>query len=212
MVSKIIKTIYILMILMILSSFALADLNETTVSWVVPSAVSHSVGYPGTCDASNFFFVEHDPTIDGVQTKILPKTSAAGDTNCQSAAAGEEAISITNGGNVTLDVNMAITNSLQANVTLKAWHAITAAGAGAGCGTAGLGGYEAVCSATGLPGDDTGLPSVSTCLSIGDSNVQILADIATGDVNYLCFAADFATVAQGTSTNKLQSNAWQSTG
>jgi len=210
MVSKIIKTIYILMTLLILASFTLADLQETTVSWVVPSAVSHSVGYPGGCDAVNFFFVEHDVTIDGTQTKIIPKTTAAGDVNCQTASASGEAMSITNGGNITLDVNMTITSILFTGVTLKAWHAVTAAGAGAGCGTIGLGGWEAGCTATGA--DDSTVPSVSTCLSVGDTNVQLLADLAVGDVNYLCFAADFSSVVQGTNSDTLQSNAFQSAG
>ncbi|MFH1239819.1 MAG: hypothetical protein V1672_01255 [Candidatus Diapherotrites archaeon] len=210
MVSKIIKIIYVLMVLMILGSFVLADLQETTVSWVVPSSVSHSVGYPGGCDTTNFFFVEHDVTIDGTQTKIIPKTTAVGDVNCQTDSAAGEAMSITNAGNVTVDVNMVITSSLFTGVTLKAWHAVTAAGAGAGCGTIGLGGWEAGCTATGA--DDGTVPSVSTCLSVGDTNAQILADLAVGDANYLCFAADFSSVAQGTNTDTLQSNAFVSAG
>lgn len=210
MVSKIIKTIYILMVLMILGSFAFADLKETTITWVVPTSVTHLVGYPGSCDAASFFFVEDDGTIDGTLLKILPTTSAAGDTNCQGSSAGEEAMSITNGGSVILDINMIITDSIKSGVTLKAWHATTSAGSGTGCGTIGLGGWEASCSQAG--GLDSEVPTTTACANVGDSNVQLLADLGIGDVNYLCFAADFAGVTAGSSTNKMQSNAWSSGG
>jgi len=202
MVSKIIKIIYLLMALMILGSFVMAAVSTTTVSWVVPSNISHSVAYGSTCSSSLFYFVETDGTINGDENKIVPKTSVVGDANCQSdSIAG---MTVTNNGSVTIDMNYMITDSLLSGVRFVTWYGST------GCGTFGLGGWEDVCTKTGA--DDLTVPTTIACVSIGDANVQIIADLTSGISQQLCFAADFENVAAGTNTNNLEADSITSAG
>lgn len=206
MVSKIIKTIYILMTLTILGSFTLADFQTTTVTWVVPSAVSHGLSYGALCTGSQFYFVEHDPTINGTQTKILPhsQNTYQSDKNCQNST-DTVAITLDNSGNVTIDANMAFTSTLESGVTFKAW-----LGNSNNCGADGLGGYQDTCAKFG--GDDSDVPTTSECVAIGDSNVQVIADLAAAGDADLCFAADFVGLSQGSVVDTLESSAWASEG
>ena len=188
---------------------AYADTQTTTLSWVVPSSVSHTLTYGGSCSTSAMYFVESNAAagaspVDGNAIKIIPYDAASAGAACQDGSS-KAAIRVTNGGNVYIDVNAQITTTLQAKVVLKDWN-----GDASGCGTSGLGGWEAACSKIG--GTDATVPTSSTCVSIGDTAVQVLADINAGYYGYMCLAADFNGLSAGTTTDTLQTTAWESQG
>lgn len=186
-----------------LSAVVFADTQTTTLSWVIPSSVSHTLSYGGGCSTSAMYFVEDDSSANGTDTMVLPKEgSSVSDANCQSSSVS--AITVNNGGNVIIDVNASITTSLESGVTLKGWLGST------GCGTNGVGGWEASCSNAGS--DDSTVATTSTCVSIGDSSLQVLADVAVSGSSQLCLAADFTGLSEGTTTDTLQTEAAQSSG
>jgi len=78
-------------IIMALTTFLLAAsvyaLNtDITVTFKIPSAISHQVAYRGTCDATHFYFVEKDGTYDGTDTHI--NVSDGSGTYCQNESVG----------------------------------------------------------------------------------------------------------------------------
>lgn len=200
--SRIIKITYLAMAFIVVFSLAFADVDQTTVSWVVPTNIAHTITYANSCSTSAFYFVETDATQDGDMNKIIPANDVAGDNNCQDGSS-LMAMSIKNDGSVTTDVNMSFTSSLQAGVRFIVW-----LGDGTHCGTNGRVGWEDVCTKTGI--SDATVPTTSACTSIGDANKQIIADLTQGTTQGLCFAADFENVAAGTNTDVLESTGWQS--
>ncbi len=172
--------------------------NNTTMTWVVPSNVSHSLTYSGACSSSDFYFVEdqcaQDSDIDGNGSQCVPQTTSAGGTSCQDATTIP--ITITNNGNVGINVDANFTAEFagaDVNIVLKVWMSD-----GPGCGASGLGGYEAPCTITGAT------PVTSTaCRRYNQTNEttaaqRIVSALGAGDTNGMCFSGDFNTsVSQG---------------
>jgi len=196
------KAILVGLALLFVSAMAFADTDDTTLSWVIPASVSHTLSYGGSCSSSAMYFIENDASPDGTDTQLIPYDAASAGSVCQSS--GVAAITITNNGNVTTDVNASVTSTLESGVTLKLWLGSS------GCGASGLGGYEASCSATGMT--DATVPSTSTCVSVGDTTRQVVADLAASGSQQLCLAADFTGLSQGTTTDTFQTNGYQSAG
>ena len=182
---------------------AFANVNTTTLSWTVPSGTTHSLSYHASCGSQTFYFVSYAAN-NGDQNAIFPSNNTSGDTNCQASDAN--ALSVLNAGNVPIDVNLSVVGAFTTGVFLKVWSAT-----GDGCGTEGSGGYEDLCTATGL-GD--GLwPSSTACTNIlggagPDVNKEVIGGLAVGDTNGLCFHADFVSVAVGTNTDDMVSDSF----
>jgi len=199
----------ILFFLIALVSFAFADTQTTTLTWVIPSNVSHTLTYGGNCSTTAMYFSEANAgsgatPIDGTATKIPPYDAESGGAACQDGTS-KAAITVHNAGNVVLDVNAVITTTLETGVTLKAW-----LGNSGNCGTGGMGGWEGTCSKTGA--DDSTVPTTTACVSIGDTTKQVLADVAVSGTAHICLAADFSGMTFGTRTDTLQTSAIQSLG
>jgi hypothetical protein len=190
------------LVLLCLSAMVLADTDETTLSWVIPANVSHTLSYGGSCSSSAMYFIEDDASPDGSDTQLLPYDADSAGSPCQSVSVA--AITISNNGNVTTDVNASVTSTLETGVTLKLWLGSS------GCGASGLGGYEGSCSKSGA--DDSNVPTTAACVSIGDSSKQIVADLAASGSQQLCLAADFSSLSQGTTTDTFQTSGYQSSG
>ena len=172
--------------------------NNTTMTWVVPSNISHSLTYGGACDSSNFYFVEdtctQDSDIDGNGSQCVPQTTSAGGTDCQDATTIP--ITINNNGNVAINVDAnfdAEFAGVDVNIVLKVWMSD-----GPGCGASGLGGYEAPCTISGAT------PVTSTaCRVYNQTNEttagqRLVSALAAGDSNGMCFSGDFnISVSQG---------------
>ncbi|MFH1894959.1 MAG: hypothetical protein ABIJ74_00030 [archaeon] len=165
--------------------------NNTTMTWVVPSNVSHTLTYAGACSTSDFYFVENqctlDSDVDGNGSQCLPQTTSAGGTACQDASTA--AITITNNGNVAINVDGNFTADFagnDVNIVLKVWR-----GTGAGCGTSGLGGWEATCSVTAAGNPVT----TTTCRNYNQFNEttagRLVSALAVSDTNQMCFSGDF---------------------
>jgi len=165
--------------------------NNTTMTWVVPSNVSHTLTYAGACSTSDFYFVEDqctlDSDVDGNGSQCLPQTTSAGGTTCQDASTA--AITITNNGNVPINVDGNFTADfagVDVNIVLKVWM-----GTGAGCGTNGLGGYEQNCSVTAAGNPVT----QTTCRNYNSTNEitagRLVSALPTNDTNQMCFSGDF---------------------
>lgn len=174
----------ILLVALMLMPFALADQDTTTFTWVVPENKAHTIAYGGSCSTSAFYFVEGsagsvDTDIDGNADKILPFDAASGGGACQSDSVAS--MTITNSGNVTIDLNAFFTEmdvNLQAGVFM---------GTGAGCGTAGLAGWESNCTVVGVDSPVT----QSTCRDFNASadigSVMLIDDLPASDTNQLCW-------------------------
>ncbi|MFH1391146.1 MAG: hypothetical protein ABIH20_02425 [Candidatus Diapherotrites archaeon] len=172
-----------------------ATTATTTMTWVVPSAVAHTLSYGGTCSQNNIFFVEDtctiDADVDGNGSQCLPYEAASGGTVCQSASLAP--LTITNTGNVSVDIDANIVgdafDGADLNLVLKVWM-----GDGAGCGASGLGGWEFDCTASN-EGDTTTAVTASTCRNFNQFNEttggRLVNTLLVTDTNTLCISGDF---------------------
>lgn len=187
------------LIISILAIFALlvwADTETTTVTFVIPSEIDHSISYGGSCSSANFYFVENDGSLDGTQARINltsdanPWTSEGASNTCQnSTVAG---ITITNSGSSVINVSMNTSTSLPSGTGLKA--ALADAG------------YEATCSGT---------ATTSTCVDvIYGAAVQVAGDLSaqggTEDVWVWANMSNFNSGVAGSDTETLQSHGYLS--
>ncbi|HZX19987.1 MAG TPA: hypothetical protein VFF13_03160 [archaeon] len=170
--------------------YAATEVN-TTMTWVVPSSVSHTLAYGGACSSSNFFFVEtncvFDSDIDGNGSKCLPYDAASAGSACQ--AAGTAGATVTNNGNVAFNLDGNFTagfSGVDTNLVLKVWM-----GTGSGCGTSGLGGWAQDCTVTVA----TNPVTATTCRNYNVNNEtsagRLVSSLAASDTNQLCFSGDF---------------------
>lgn len=61
-----------------------ADDQTTTVTFVIPSSISHTVFYGQSCSDSAFYFVDEDGTYDGSMAKINVSSDSTANANwCQ---------------------------------------------------------------------------------------------------------------------------------
>ena len=166
--------------------------TDVTMTWVVPSSLSHSIGYGGACNASTFYFVEsncvYDSDIDGNGSKCVPTSDIAGTSDCQDASA-LQAITVQNNGNIAFDLDGNFTAGFagaDVNILLRAWQ-----GNDTHCGTAGLGGWESPCTVTGA----TDPVTTTTCRMYDSVNEtaagRLMTALPAGDTNGLCFSGDF---------------------
>ncbi len=182
--------LYIFVILSSMFVYALTE-NDTTMTWVVPSNVSHSLSYPGSCSSVNFFFVEStcgfDSDTDGNGSRCVPYTTSAGTTACQDAST--YGMLVTNNGNVAVNIDGNFTTDftgVDTNLLLRVWM-----GNGTGCGTSGLGGWQLPCSVTAATTPVTS----TTCRSYSSLNEtaagRFASALGVNDTNGLCFSGDF---------------------
>ena len=204
-------SVLVLVSLVLFSSFSLAAITNTTaMTWVIPSNKSHTLTYGGACSASNFYFVESNgevSDIDGNTSKILPYSASSGGTVCQSAAVAS--ITVTNNGNVAINVDANFQTGLSGNdqnVGIKVWM-----GTGAGCGTKGLGGWQLPCSVQSASNPVTS----STCRDFNISNftttARLVSSLGVGDTNQLCFSGElngaYVGLSQGSIARNFDTNA-----
>jgi len=172
-----------------LSLYVIADQQTATMTWVVPSAKSHSVAYGGSCSSIAFFFPEDQATldsdIDGNAAMILPQQDRVGTAACQASDTAGMTIKNTGTSSINIDANFSAAGD--ANTWLKVW-----SGTGSGCGTNGMGGWEFLCSQTG----NTAGPVFTTgCKDFNTGNATtattLIASLGNGDSNQLCFSGEF---------------------
>ncbi len=197
------KILTIAIFLIGFSLIVFADTQTTTLSWVIPSSVAHTLGYGGGCSTDAMYFVESnavlDSDIDGNCSQVVPYDAESAGSTCQSDSAAP--ITVTNGGNIPIDVNVSITTTLETGVTLKGWLGDDTTY----CGTNGIGGWEVTCSVVAL--DDTTVPTTTTCVQISDTTTHVFDNLRVSDTNHLCLAADFTGMSYGTTTDTLQTEA-----
>lgn len=172
-------------------AFVFADTEQTTVTFVIPASVDHSLSYGGTCSASNFYFVEVDATKDGTEDMVNVTSDTSGVAQCQNATIG--GITINNVGSVNVNVTANFTASLPSGVTFK----IAQANAG----------YQASCGGT---------VSTSTCADISTTAVLVAEDVtAQSGTQELWLWADMSNFNGGVATTgvarTLDTNAVQNT-
>lgn len=187
------------LVLLVMATFATANVVTTTMTWFVASAKTITVSYGSPCTSSAFFFNEtnaiYDPDSDGNASRVVPQATriGAGDSNCQSSS--QAAITVTNAGTATTNVDANFASSFAAgdvNIVLKVWQGSS------GCGTAGLGGWEKDCSVTAI----ATAPNTTTCKQWNDTNElaasRVITNLAVFSSTQLCFSGDFNTfVAAG---------------
>ena len=182
--------VYALVFIFAALAFAATE-NDTTMTWVVPSNVSHTLAYGAACSSSEFYFVEDtctfDSDVDGNGAKCLPQTTSAGGTACQSVTVA--GITVTNNGNVAVNIDGNFTaefSGVDTNLLLRVWM-----GTGSGCGTSGLGGWANPCTVTAA----TDPVTATTCRSYDSGNEtaagRFTTSLAVNDTNQLCFSGDF---------------------
>lgn len=183
------KTLAVIAIALIFcSGYAYATQLSTTMTWIVASAKSHAIEYSQSCSATAFFFLESkavlDNDTDGNASQILPYNDRAGTAACQ--AAGTAPMIISNTGTVTTNIDANFLAAFDTNTWLKVWM-----GTGAGCGTAGLGGWELICSLTHAA---TTPVTTTTCKDFNSSQWQnatrLTSGLEIGDTNQLCFSGE----------------------
>lgn len=180
--------------LLVMATFASANVVTTTMTWFVASSKSISVAYGSPCTSSAFIFNEtnaiYDPDSDGNAARVVPQATRVGpgDSNCQSSS--QAAITVTSAGTAStnVDANFAAAFSgADVNIVLKVWQGSS------GCGTAGLGGWEKDCTVTGT----TSAPNTTTCKNFNSSNAtagsRVITSLAVFSSTQLCFSGDFNT-------------------
>ena len=177
--------------LMLFVSLAVADTKDTTVSFIIPSSISHAIGYAASCSSSDFAFVENDGTYDGTQTQI--NITQIDGTVCQTDSVS--GLNITNNGNTEINVTFKFTSALPANVTVKSSLA--------------YGGYESSCT---LGATDT--PTTGACHNITTTEALVANNIAelggTDDIWMWADMANYNSGVAGTIARTMRSNATQS--
>lgn len=175
-----------------------ANVVQTTMTWFVASARSISVSYGSPCSSSAFFFVEtnaqYDPDSDGNAARVVPSSNRIADSNCQSSS--QASMLVTNTGTSTLNVDANFASAFagaDTNIVLKVWQ-----GTGTGCGTDGLGGWEATCTVV----STTSAPNTTTCRNFNEHNdtagARVITNLAPFAGQQLCYSGDFNSfVASG---------------
>jgi len=176
---------------LLLAPIASANVVTTTMTWFVASARSISVSYGSPCTSSAFFFVEtnaqYDPDSDGNAARVVPSSNRIADANCQSSSQASMVVSNTGTGTLNVDANFATAFAgADTNVVLKVWQ-----GTGTGCGTFGLGGWEATCSVVTV----TSAPNTTTCRNFNEYNdingARVITSLAAFAAQQLCYSGDF---------------------
>ena len=170
---------------------ALADLQTTTVKFIIPSSVSHSIGYAGSCGSSDFAFLESDGTKDGTQTEI--NVTQGDGTECQNGSTS--AITITNNGNDYINITLNFTSALPSGVTVKASNSSN--------------GYESTCSLT-----EADIPVSGQCKIVNNTVDALLSyNLTASSTEDVWLWADFSSFNSGLATGAggitrtLQTNA-----
>lgn len=170
-------------------SAVLADTEETTVTFVIPTSIDHSVAYGASCSSSLFYFVETDATKDGTQGGLNVTSDAAGANKCQNTTLS--AMTISNVGSVNANITANFTAALPSGITVKVGQNYTA--------------YESSC--TGPPVNESQCGNVS----IGAPIVVIedlTAQTGTDDLWWWCDMSDFNSgVATSGIARTLQTHA-----
>jgi hypothetical protein len=92
-----------------------ADTQDTTVTFVIPSSIVHSLTYSDSCSASNFFFVENDTSKDGYAIGINVSSDATPDSFCFGDE-GNATLTINNDGSSMINVSANFTTALPSGV------------------------------------------------------------------------------------------------
>lgn len=107
----------------------------------------------------------------------------SGGSACQSASL--TAITITNDGTATADIDLNTSAAMDANTWLKIWMSD-----GPGCGASGLGGWSQLCTVVGTTNPVTS----TTCKDFNSSNStvksRITSALGVGDSNSLCASGE----------------------
>lgn len=127
------KRWFLLVLLGLLTvSVVLADTETTTVTFVIPSSVDHSLTYGSSCSSTLFYYVETDTTKDGTLNMINASSDTSGASPCQTA--GQGAFTVNNLGSASINVTMNFSSALPSGISVKSANA--------------SGGYEAQCTST----------------------------------------------------------------
>ena len=178
-------------VLLLMVAFVLAESDSTTVTFVIPASVSHSLSYGGSCSSSNFYFVEGDATIDGTQAGINATSDSAGSNLCENATVA--GIVISNIGSVNVNMTANFTAALPTGVVMKV--SLNASG------------YQASCTGT--------VPTTAVCANVSTTAVTIVNSLtAVSGTQNTWWWTDFSNFNSGVATTgiarTLNTNAVQS--
>lgn len=153
----------------------LADTQTFTVTFSIPSSISHSLSYgsvvgEGTCSNSIFYFREGDGTIDGSQGMI--NVSDASGNACQNTTVS--ALSITNNGNTAVNVTEMM-NATVTGVVVRVSQQATQISNTSSC--IGIGANQGCANITAVP-----ITVVYGLASSGTANLWHWADFSSADV------------------------------
>ncbi|MBU1020421.1 MAG: hypothetical protein KJ847_04340 [Firmicutes bacterium] len=112
------KNISIVAMFLLLAAMVTADVEQTTVTFVIPTDIDHSVSYGGACSSANFYFVESDGNKDGTQAQINVTSDDAGTLPCQNETTS--GLILSNLGSVNVDIVANVTAAYPAGSNLKA--------------------------------------------------------------------------------------------
>ena len=181
------RSILLVFLTLTVSSLALADTTQVTVTFKVPAAIAFGIAYAGGCSAGDFAFVESDSTFDGNQDYI--NVTQIDGTACQSNTL--PAINITNNGNTNINITGIFTSALPSGTTVKVSQVNS--------------GYEATCSET--------EPPTTGCATLATTSKTLITNLADGSSKELwwwCDMSNFNSGAAGSDTRTLNLTSVQS--
>ena len=209
----------VLVIVALFLPLVFANILNTSMTWVVPSNKTHSLGYGASCSATAFYFVESDANfdsdVDGNAAMVAPNSSSSGGvgTLCQSDNIAP--ITVTNSGNVAINIDANVNpdfNGNDRNLVLKVWM-----GVGSGCDMNAAGLYNGWQSNCGTISATTAVTqALCKDFNAGDSNAysRLTTSLGVGGTNSLCFSGDFGSaiglpsaVPEGSYVHSFDTNA-----
>ncbi len=174
-------TAVVSIMLVLMSLIVIADTDDTTVTFIIPQSIAHSLAYAASCTSSNFACIESDGSYQGTQNYI--NITQIDGTPCQ--AAGTPAVTITNNGNANLNVTWQFTSALPSGVTFKVGNTSTM--------------WQSSCS---LSATSTWV--ASQCKTVTDSTASKVAyNLAASGTEQIWAACDFNNFNSGQSTTGI---------
>ena len=150
-------------LLLLLVGVASAGIVNFDITFSIPSFLSHTLSYgsvTGTCSSTDFYFVENDTAIDGVQYQINASDSAI--RICQNDATS--ALRVNNNGNVRINVTMELNQTTPTGTFLVASNDSQ--------------GYRNPTTSSGCTLSATAAPVNGNCHNITNSAAIIVANLA----------------------------------
>lgn len=195
MKKNVFKSWFLFLVVATMISFSvIADEQSTTITYVIPSSIAHSLSYGviggSSCSSGAFYFREEDSTTDGYQNNINV-TDASGNY-CQNQTV--DAITFNNDGNDAINLSVSLDSAPLSGVVTRVgqnWTSFPASG----------------CSLTQLI-------TPTDCVNVTNSEVLLFTNMAAAASNTTFWQANFTNAnvgagagQAGSATRTMTSNA-----